>query len=192
MTAEEAADPHTPVLRGERAVLRPFTDSDVMARARLGQDAEITRMFGGAPSWSGVREVTEADARSWYDHVTTDGNPHHWAVDVAGDFVGTARLHGLDDHDRRARYAVGILNGSLLGRGIGQDVTRTVLTYAFEDLALHRVDLRVLAFNERAIACYRRCGFVEEGREREAARIGDEWHDDIIMGILAHDFGSSD
>ena len=54
------------------------------------------------------------------------------------------------------------------------------------------MDLRVLAINERAIACYRRCGFVEEGREREAARIGDEWHDDIIMGILAHDFGSSD
>jgi [ribosomal protein S5]-alanine N-acetyltransferase len=191
MEAEEVADKLTPVLRGNRAVLRPFTDSDVAARARLGQDAEISQMFGATPSWSGVRGMTEAEARSWYDHVTTDANPHHWAIEVAGDFVGTARLHGLDDHDRRARYAVGILDGSLLGRGIGQDVTRTVLTYAFGDLALHRVDLRVLAFNDRAIACYRRCGFVEEGREREAARIGDEWHDDVIMGVLAQDFGSS-
>jgi RimJ/RimL family protein N-acetyltransferase len=191
MDADEAADRVTPVLHGERAVLRPFKKSDMEARVRLGQDADITRLFGGTPSWSGVRRMTEAEARSWYDHVTTDGNPHHWAVDVAGAFVGTARLHGLDDHDRRARYAVGILDASRLGRGIGQDVTRTVLRHAFGDLGLHRVDLRVLAFNERAIACYRRCGFVEEGREREAARIGDEWHDDVIMGVLTHDFGSS-
>lgn len=147
-------------------------------------------MFGGTPSWSGTRVVTEAEARAWYDHVSTDGNPHHWAIDGGDGFIGTARLHGLDEHDRRARYAVGLLDGSLLGRGLGQDVTRTVLRYAFEVLDLHRVDLRVLAFNERAIGCYRRCGFVEEGREREAARIGEEWHDDVIMSVLAREYAA--
>jgi RimJ/RimL family protein N-acetyltransferase len=36
---------------------------------------------------------------------------------------------------------------------------------------LHRVDLRVLAFNDGAIASYRKCGFVQEGCERESC-----WH----------------
>ena len=39
----------TPVLRGTRAVLRPFKKSDIEARVRLGQDADINRMFGGVP-----------------------------------------------------------------------------------------------------------------------------------------------
>ena len=180
----------TPVLRGTRAVLRPFKKSDIEARVRLGQDADINRMFGGVPTWSGVRELTEEAAHAWYDRVTTDGNPLHWAIDGDEGFIGTARLHGLDEHDRRARYAIGILDSSLLGRGLGQDVTLSVLRYAFGDLGLHRVDLRVLAFNERAIGCYRRCGFIEEGRERESVRIGDEWHDDVIMGVLAGEISS--
>jgi [ribosomal protein S5]-alanine N-acetyltransferase len=49
------------------------------------------------------------------------------------------------------------------------------------------VDLRVLAFNERAIACYTKCGFVIEGRERETALIDGTWYDDVMMSILEHE-----
>lgn len=45
------------------------------------------------------------------------------------------------------------------------------------------VDLRVLGFNSRAVASYRACGFVEEGRERESCWFDGAWHDDVIMGI---------
>ena len=48
-------------------------------------------------------------------------------------------------------------------------VTHLALDHAFGPLRLHRVSLRVLASNERAVKCYRACGFAEEGREREAA-----------------------
>ena len=58
---------------------------------------------------------------------------------------------------------------------------------AFGILGLHRIDLRVLAYHTRAISCYRRCGFDEEGRERGAAFIDGRWHDDVIMGILEHE-----
>ena len=63
-----------------------------------------------------------------------------------------------------------------------------VLSHAFGTLRLHRVDLRVLSYNERAIRCYRACGFIEEGRERESARVGKAWYDDIIMGVLAREY----
>ena len=69
--------------------------------------------------------------------------------------------------------------------------TRLVLQYGFEVVGLHRIDLRVLAYNERAIACYRRCGFVEEGRERDAALIDGEWHDDVIMAVLTDHTGQA-
>ncbi len=67
---------------------------------------------------------------------------------------------------------------------------RLVLAHAFGEMGLHRVDLRVLEFNTRAIRCYQSCGFIEEGRERQSAFIGGEYYDDVMMGVLAHEFAS--
>jgi RimJ/RimL family protein N-acetyltransferase len=63
-----------------------------------------------------------------------------------------------------------------------------VLGHAFHDLKLHRISIRVLAYNTRAIRSYQKCGFLIEGREREAAFVNGRWHDDIIMGLLEHEF----
>jgi RimJ/RimL family protein N-acetyltransferase len=65
------------------------------------------------------------------------------------------------------------------------------LDYAFRALGLHRVSVRVLAHNARAIRAYQKCGFVAEGREREAAFIDGAWYDDLIMGVLDRDFAAS-
>jgi hypothetical protein len=39
-------------------------------------------------------------------------------------------------------------------------------------------------YNARAIACYRECGFVVEGRERDSTLIEGLWEDDLIMSLL--------
>ena len=173
-----------PELEGGRVLLRPFRRSDVAERLALGQTPEIVRCFGGNPE--GLPAYGEEQARAWVDsHME---QPFCWAVELRGRLLGAVRLHGLDLRDRRARLAIGLLDASKLGKGLGREVVHLVLSYAFGTLELHRVDLRVLAYNERAIRCYRACGFVEEGRERESARVGDEWHDDIIMGLLAYEY----
>lgn len=177
----------TPCLRSARVLLRPFEPSDVDGRVRCGRHPEIVRMFGGSPDFDEPVAMSVEAAAAWYEQVGTDPNPLHWAVEHEGQFIGTARLHGLDETDRRARYAVGILDHARLGIGLGTEITRAVLRYGFGTLGLHRIDLRVLAYNTRAISCYRRCGFVEEGRERGAAFIDGRWHDDVIMGILEHE-----
>ena len=46
------------------------------------------------------------------------------------------------------------------------------------------MSVRVLTSNARAIACHRKCGFVEKGREREAVSLEDGWQDDLILGLL--------
>jgi len=177
----------TPRLRSARTVLRRFRPDDIDGRVRCGKDPEIIRMFGGSPDFSEPVSMPLEDATAWYEAVSTDSNPLSWAVEFEGEFIGTARLHGLDETDRRARYAIGLLDSGRLGVGLGTEVTQAVLQYGFGDLGLHRIDLRVLAYNTRAIRCYLRCGFVEEGRERETAYVGGRWHDDVVMGILEHE-----
>ena len=173
-----------PELCGPRVRLRHFHHSDVAGRLALGRSPEIVRCFGGNPD--GLPPYVESDARSWVERNIE--HPLCWAVEVDGRLLGETRLDGLDLHDRRARLAIGLYDVSQLGKGLGREVIKLVLSHAFGTMGLHRIDLRVLAFNERAIRCYRSCGFVEEGREREAARIGDVWHDDVIMGLLAAEY----
>jgi RimJ/RimL family protein N-acetyltransferase len=59
-------------------------------------------------------------------------------------------------------------------------------------LKLHRISVRVVAYNARALGAYRKCGFTTEGREREAAFVDGAWHDDVMMGILDREYRHPD
>jgi RimJ/RimL family protein N-acetyltransferase len=177
----------TPRLQGSRVLLRELRDSDRVARQQLGRDPEIARNWGQVVP--GVSTLTDAEAQDWYQANIDKANPYFWIIEHEQRMVGTAHLHALDFCDLRARYAISILDATLLGHGLGGETTELVLKFAFTALGLHRVDLRVLDFNARAIACYRKCGFVVEGRERETALIDGVWYDDVIMSVLEHEYG---
>ncbi|HEY5185003.1 MAG TPA: GNAT family protein [Actinomycetes bacterium] len=137
--------------------------------------------------------MTPGEADEWYQEqlrLAEDASGRYWVIEVEGTLAGVAFLHSISDADRKARFAVGMFAPELLGRGLGSEATRLVLDHAFGHMGLHRVDLRVLAFNEPAIACYRSCGFVEEGRERESCQLDGVWHDDVIMGVLARQYSA--
>lgn len=70
------------------------------------------------------------------------------------------------------------------GSGHGTRALRLALDHAWNTLNLNRVSLTVFAGNTRAIAAYRRAGFVEEGVMRKAAYTGGRWHDVVIMAAL--------
>lgn len=178
----------TPPITLERVTLRAFHEGDVEGRRLLGRDPEIQRAFGGSPNFDTWQPMSEDAARAWYQQQLRYEGPFVWALDVEGRLIGGCRLHSVEVADERARYAVGILDPELLGRGLGTEITKGVLDYAFDEVGFHRIDLRVLASNKRAVACYAKCGFEIEGRERESARIGDEWQDDLLMGVLGSDW----
>ena len=173
-----------PLLEDESVILRAPRESDKQDRLAYGRDADFRKMVGGDPRT--LPPLTTAEVEQWYHQVCTE--PYHWIIEAKGRCIGAARLHALDPVDRRAKYAVGIFGSEFRGQGFGTAATRLVLAYAFDVLALHRVDLRVLTFNTRAIACYEKCGFVREGVEREGSWIGGEWQSDLIMSILEHEY----
>lgn len=173
-----------PSLTGNNIRLRPPRPNDIPERQRHGRHHEFLRMVG-----SDVQEdspMSEADAQKWYENQCKE--PYLWIIEWQGLAVGTARLHNVDRQNRRARYAIGIFNPACWGKGIGTEATTLVLGYAFDTLHLHRVDLRVLAYNERAIRAYCKAGFVQEGIEREGAWIAGKWESDLYMSILEQEY----
>jgi RimJ/RimL family protein N-acetyltransferase len=155
---------------------------------RCGHDPEVIRGYGVEPASTGWVPMAEPDAQAWIDAIRDDPNPLHWVVEHEGRLVGTCRLHSLDVAAETARYAVGLEDRRVLGNGLGTEATRLVLSYGFEWVGLRQIDLRVLATNERALGCYRRCGFREQRREPRAVHLEGAWHDDLILSISAEEW----
>lgn len=175
---------YVPVLEDGALRLRPPCAEDVAARLALGNAPEIQHMFGVHPD--DVQPLTPADAQAWVDEQLSLKNT--WMVEFDDRLIGNGFFHSFDKHDKRATLALGILDANLLGQGLGTRILHMLLGWAFENNRLHRVSLRVLTYNLRAIAAYKKVGFVREGIEREAALVGTDRHDDVLMGLLASEY----
>ena len=69
------------------------------------------------------------------------------------------------------------------GRGVGSALMRAAIGLA-RQRGLHKLSLEVFTHNAGAIALYRKCGFVEEGRRAaQYRRASGELWDTIIMGL---------
>jgi diamine N-acetyltransferase len=71
--------------------------------------------------------------------------------------------------------------------GHGQSVLALLLHKVFGDLNAHRIWLEVTEDNQRAQHVYRKMGFVEEGRMREAFVHQGKRADLIIFGLLSRE-----
>lgn len=171
-------------IEGARLRLRAATADDAEARLSLGHSSDIVRMFG--VSYADHKAMTREAAEAWAVGQLND--PYAWIIEVEGRLIGEIKLHSINTVDRRASMAIAIYERQLLGKGFGSDAIRLLLHHAFTQLNLHRIGVRVLAYNERAIKAYQKCGFVVEGRERETAFVDGAWQDDLMMGILSQEY----
>jgi RimJ/RimL family protein N-acetyltransferase len=76
------------------------------------------------------------------------------------------------------------------GQGFGTEATMLMLDYGFTALGLHNIMLQVAECNPRGVGAYRRAGFREIGRRREAWRLGDQVCDLLLMDCLSAEFRS--
>jgi RimJ/RimL family protein N-acetyltransferase len=63
-----------------------------------------------------------------------------------------------------------------------------ILKIAFGKLNLHRVSLGVFDFNQSAIACYEKSGFIKEGLLRDSRKIENEYWSLWEMSILENEW----
>jgi RimJ/RimL family protein N-acetyltransferase len=171
-----------PVLVSQHLTMRPATDADVERRLVIGAEPdENLRLYGMQPNGAAFgREEAERWASGLMAH------PYAWVIEGRS-LLGAIRFDRVDLVEKRASLAIGLWRTQDQGRGFGTEAARRVLAYGFDELGLHRVAVRVLASNARAIRSYEKCGFQHEGRERETVFLDGAWHDDLIMGLLSHE-----
>jgi RimJ/RimL family protein N-acetyltransferase len=105
-------------------------------------------------------------------------------AEIADRLVGYAEARG--GRFRRARFTAYLVLGVLAevsGHGTGSGLLAEVETWALAH-GMHRLELTVMAHNERAQALYERMGFVVEGRRHECLLVDGRLVDELYMAKL--------
>jgi RimJ/RimL family protein N-acetyltransferase len=98
--------------------------------------------------------------------------------------VGFVYLNNVDWFARNAEFGILIGERSRHGKGLAREALSLIADYAFESLNLHKLYLRVVAFNKRALRLYRAFGFVDEGVQRQQAYLRGRYYDVVLMGLI--------
>ena len=93
--------------------------------------------------------------------------------------IGNVYLLNIDKENSKAEYGIMLGDEAARGKGIGTKAAKLMLKFAFEELGLHRVYLRALEENDRAIKSYENAGFVKEGILKDDVCI-DGWYRNIV------------
>jgi len=172
------------MLRGERIGLRARQEADVaVLHAELYDDVG-TANRGLAVPW---RPMLPGEA-PFAIGAPSDAVARFSIVELATDeLIGHAMLWGIDLHHRLAHIGIG-LRPAVRGRGLAIDVVRTLCHYGFTVHGLHRLQVDTLADNHPMIRAAARCGFVHEGTTRSSGWVEGEFVDEVIMGMLDHEW----
>jgi RimJ/RimL family protein N-acetyltransferase len=169
-------------LRGERVVLRPLGREHLARCVTWFNDREVTYFLGREEPLTMEEEVR------WFNDYRAKVDEEIYAIEVNGDHVGNVGLHNIDRRNRKASIGIVIGEKASWSKGYGTDAMRTVLRYAFRDLRLHKVNLDVIDYNERAIRVYEKCGFVREGVRRDELWKRGRFVNLVRMSILEDEF----
>ena len=172
------------MIKGQKVTLRAISKADIPIFVRWFNDPEVTQYLAGHM----MPMSTESEER-WFERQMAEGDGWPLTIETAdGVTIGNISLMHRDKLNRHAELGLVIGEKEYWSQGYGMDAIRTLLRYAFEELNLHRVYLRVHSFNPRAIRCYEKAGFLHEGRLRQAIYRHGAYHDELLMGILREEF----
>jgi RimJ/RimL family protein N-acetyltransferase len=112
------------------------------------------------------------------------GNSVVMLAEADGRLIGYAEARGGRFRRRAAtaHIVIGVL-AAASGRGVGSALLRELDLWA-PTHGIHRLELTVMAHNERAAALYRRAGYAVEGRARECLFVDGRMADELYMAKL--------
>ncbi len=179
-----------PRLMGERIMLREYKKDDLPYIRKWVNDSEITKFLSNVFLYPHTLNDTEN-----FLNIMLQGNGNVKGFVIANkdteEYIGQIDLIKIDWVNRVGTIGIVIGNKEYLSHGYGTEAIKLLQEFAFNKLNLHKLELQVRAFNDRAISCYKKCGFKEEGRIRENFYAEGKYSDTVHMGVLKREFEES-
>lgn len=167
-------------INGEQINLRPITynDTDLIVKWRQNKRVKNNFFFRG--------EITREVHEEWMKTKVETGEVVQFIIEEADSDrpIGSTYLRDINREIGKAEFGIFIGEDDAVGRGYGTEAAKLIVNYAFSNLKLHKVSLRVLDENLVAKKSYEKVGFKEEGHFRDEVFLNGEYKDVIFMAIF--------
>jgi RimJ/RimL family protein N-acetyltransferase len=175
------------MLTGKKVRLREFRKEDVEVINHLANEVEVqinltTRV--PAPMPLGVEEGWYADYTKKYD-----GDFIQFVIErLDGTVIGKCGTSQTDWKNASVMVWIFIGKDENRGKGYGSEALSLLVDFIFREMNMNRVELGVFGFNERAVASYKKVGFVLEGVQRQELYRNGKYNDVYMMSILKREY----
>jgi ribosomal-protein-alanine N-acetyltransferase len=175
-----------PTIETPRLILRQIEPRDAEALFATFSDEVVMEFYGEAPhrSVDDSRELIRKQ-QGWYAR----RGGIRWGITRKGDdtVIGSCGLFHFDEGFHRAE------TGYELGRaywrqGIMREALGAMLTFAFAEMRLHRVEAVTDADNEGSQGLLRALGFTQEGTLRQRFFFRERFLDEHYFGLLRNEW----
>lgn len=168
-----------------RLVLRPFRRRDVgplhdaieMSLSDLQPWLPWVDGYNRAVSQRFVRESVAA----WAEQRAYDFTIR--TIDDQGRHIGNVSIWPVSSQNSIGEVGYWIRSDET-GKGYGAEATTRIIQVGFEEMKLHKVQLRIAVGNIRSERIARNLGFVLEGTLRDEVKVGSRWLDHTVWSLL--------
>ncbi len=170
-------------LKGKNIDLCTFrTDEEALIKyTKWVNDEEFNQWIGKASM-----VVSLDEEKRWAENFSSNNKYRFDIVTKDGVLIGNCEIGQIGINN----CGLGILIGEkeYQSKGFGTEVIGMLLKFAFEGLAVHRVELSLMEENIRAKRCYERNGFKVCGCKHESQFYNGEYKNALIMEILDREY----
>tara|TARA_B110000261_G_C12999211_1_gene323494 strand:+ start:139 stop:657 length:519 start_codon:yes stop_codon:yes gene_type:complete len=126
--------------------------------------------------------------KTWLDDLSIDKSREYYIfTNDKNEDIGLVRITDIDYVNKKACIGLDI-SINYRGKKLSKIAYRLIFDYLFGYLNLNRLYLYVISENEIALNLYRKIGFIEEGRQREAIIRNNKKIDYIMFSMLSHEY----
>lgn len=162
-------------------------------RAIKLEDIEWARQVHNEPSvlrmLTDPRPVSASKQRIWFKNLQKSQSSERWIVEYKKEKIGIVRIDEIDHINKSVRIGLDV-HKKFRGKGHAKKIYKFLFEHWFEKENMNRIWLMVAEYNEIAYNLYRKLGFKEEGRARQALFRDGKYYDYIIMSILRDEWRS--
>lgn len=172
-------------ITGQKVYLSPVNPADAPLYTSWMNDFEVTIGLGnGGKIYSEIAEQAVLEA------MAKDSNQVSFAVVNRADDrpIGNCGLFDIDPVRQIATIGIFIGQPEFHSGGYGTEAMALLLDYGFRFRNLHNINLFYFSYNTRGEKAYRKLGFKEVGRRREAIRYHGKYYDEVMMDLLEDEF----
>lgn len=172
-------------IKGKFVTLKAIEVEDLDILNVWGNDPEIQYLLGG---WH--FPTSKNDIQKWYSNQSVSSLHQRFSIYTEDlGLIGTANLVDIDWKNKNAFHGMLLGDKEVRGKGYAVDTVMAVMKYAFEELGLNRLDGSMIEYNEASLKMYfGKCGWKEEGRQRNWYFRKNKFWDRILVGITKEDY----